>query len=160
MLNLNDILKTKIESRYSAAQLSVLILLRLVIGYHFLYEGFDKILSSTWTSAGFLKQANWIFAGFFHTIADSLNLLIFVDNINIWLQLIIGLFLVTGLFTRTAAIIGAVLITLYYVAIPPFVQNYIFIDKNLLEIFGLLVLALFRTSDIIGLDRLLKKFRS
>ena len=69
MDNLKIKRKNKIE--YSTTQLTILIVLRLIVGYHFLYEGLDKLLSYNWTAAGFLNQANWIFAGMFHSIADS-----------------------------------------------------------------------------------------
>ncbi|MEE9431879.1 MAG: hypothetical protein V3V16_12600 [Melioribacteraceae bacterium] len=48
----------------------------------------------------------------------------------------------------------------YYIAIPPFVQSNIFLDKNLLELFAFLVTALFSTSNIIGIDYIIKKYRS
>ncbi|MGD8780219.1 MAG: DoxX family membrane protein [Ignavibacteria bacterium] len=160
MINFKGISERKNENGYSTLQLTVLVILRLVVGYHFLYEGFDKLLNPNWTSAGFLSQANWMFSGFFQSLANNQTVLFIVDSLNIWAQVIIGLLLILGLFSRGAAVFGALMILLYYIAIPPFAQNYIFIDKNLLEFFALLVIALFQTSDIIGLDRLIKKFRS
>jgi len=160
MTNLVGKLVSKIDNKYSTTQLTVLVILRLVVGYHFLYEGFDKLLSSNWTSSSFLLQANWIFSDYFHSLANNPTFLLIINNVNIWAQIIIGLFLIIGLFSRIAAVAGAILILLYYIAIPPFVQNYIFIDKNLLEFFALIIIAIFQTSNIIGADRLIIKFRS
>ncbi len=143
------------SEKYIKIQTIVLILLRLVIGYHFLYEGVDKLLSPNWTSAGFLAQANWLFSDMFHFIADSPSLLTVVDFINIWGQILIGVGLILGLFSIWAAWAGALLIFLYYVAIPPFVDGFTFIDKNLFELFALLVLAVFPSSRIIGIDLLI-----
>jgi thiosulfate dehydrogenase (quinone) large subunit len=143
------------SEKYTKIQTIVLILLRLVIGYHFLYEGMDKLLSPNWTSAGFLAQADWLFSDMFHFIADTPSILTVVDFINIWGQILIGFGLMLGLFSTWAACAGALLIFLYYVAIPPFVEGPTFIDKNLFELFALLVLAVFPSSRIIGIDLLI-----
>jgi thiosulfate dehydrogenase [quinone] large subunit len=145
------------ENKYTKTQTIILVLLRLVIGYHFLYEGIDKLFAAHWTSAGFLTQSNWIFAGFFHALADSQSLIGIIDFMNVWGQILIGLGLILGLFSRWAAIFGAVLIFFYYIAIPPFITSYSFIDKNLFELFLFLIVAVFPTSKIIGIDLLIAK---
>ncbi len=149
-----------IDLKYSNKQTTVLVLLRLIVGYHFLFEGVDKLFSPAWTSAAFLLQSNWLFSGFFHYLANSEILISIVDIINIWGQILIGISLIIGLFSTTAALFGALMILSYYIAIPPFIESHIFIDKNLLELFALIIIALFPTSRIIGIDLLLKKYRS
>jgi len=144
--------------KYSKIQISILVALRLVVGYHFLFEGMDKLFNPNWTSAGFLLQSNWLFADIFHSLVDSSIILSMVDFANIWGQILIGLGLILGLFSRWAAYAGALLLFFYYIAIPPFVNSYTFIDKNLLELFAFLVLAVFPTSQIIGIDLLINKF--
>lgn len=144
---------------YTKPQLYLLVALRLIIGYHFLYEGIDKLMSDSWTSGGFLIQSNWIFSDIFIAITSSPSLMAIVDVLNIWGQIFIGLGLILGLFSTIAAICGAVLLLLYYVAIPPFIENLIFIDKNLLELFAFLIIAVFPTSKIIGIDLLIGKYR-
>ena len=143
--------------KYSNIQTIVLIVLRLVIGYHFLFEGMDKLLTPGWTSAGFLSYSNWLFADVFHFLSENSLILSTVDFINIWGQILIGLGLILGIFSTWAAYAGASLIFFYYVAIPPFVVGSSFIDKNLLELFCFLILAIFPTSHIIGLDLLINK---
>ena len=145
--------------KYSKIQLTVLVTIRLVIGYHFLFEGMDKLFTPGWTSAMFLSQSNWIFADFFRALAESSIALTIVDFMNIWGQILIGLGLILGLFSKGAAYAGALLLFFYYIAIPPFVDGYTFIDKNLFELFAFLVVAIFPTSQIIGLDLLIKKIR-
>jgi thiosulfate dehydrogenase [quinone] large subunit len=81
------------------------------------------------------------------------------DFLNIWGQILIGLGLILGLFSTIAAISGALLLILYYVTIPPFMENLLFIDKNLLEFFALLIIVVFPTSNIFGIDLLLRKYR-
>ena len=148
------------ELSYSKMQTAVLLLLRLVIGYHFLFEGMNKLVTPNWSSAPFLLQSNWLFSNFFHFLASSEILLSIVDILNIWGQILIGLSLIIGLYSSLATLFGAVLIFSYYIAIPPFIDSYTFIDKNLFELFGLIVIVLFPTSNLFGLDYLMKKYRT
>ena len=147
--------------KYSKIQTIVLIALRLLIGYHFLFEGMDKLITPSpgWTSAGFLLQSNWIFADIFHALVESSSVLSVIDFMNIWGQILIGLGLILGFYTKWAAYAGALLLFFYYIAIPPFVNSYTFIDKNLLELFAFLVIAVFPTSQIIGIDLLINKLK-
>ena len=146
-------------SNYSKIEVFVLMVLRLVIGYHFLEEGVNKLLNPNWNSAPFLLQSNWIFSDFFHNLVNNQVLLPLVNYLNIYGQILIGLSLILGMFSSVAAVIGALLILSYYVTFPPFVEGYTFIDKNLFEFFAFLITALFPTSYIIGLDSLIGKFR-
>jgi len=146
-------------SNYSKIEVFVLVVLRLVIGYHFLEEGVNKLLNPNWNSAPFLLQSNWIFSDFFHNLVNNQVLLPLVNYLNIYGQILIGLSLILGMFSSVAAVIGALLILSYYVTFPPFVEGYTFIDKNLFEFFAFLITALFPTSYIIGLDSLIGKFR-
>ena len=145
---------------YSKPQLYLLVTLRVVIGYHFLFEGFNKLFAESWSSGGFLTQSNWIFSDVFIAFANSPSLMAISDFLNIWGQIFIGLGLILGLYSRYAAFAGAVLLFLYYIVIPPFVGSYTFVDRNLLELIGLLIVAFFQTSNIIGLDGLLSRVRS
>ena len=149
---------------YSNAQLITLVILRILIGWHFLYEGIVKLLNPYWSSAGFLVESEWIFSDWFFSIASNPGILKVVDFLNIWGLIAIGLGLILGCFTRIASICGIVLLFLYYVCNPPFIGmiysaptegSYLFVNKNLIELFALLVLTLFPTGSIIGLDRLI-----
>ena len=107
--------------RYSGFQTGALVILRIFIGWHFLYEGLAKIVNPYWTSGDYLAQAQWWFGGIFHGIAARPGLLTFVDYVNEWGLFLVGLGLLLGLCTRWAAIGGIVLLFLYYIAAPPFV---------------------------------------
>ncbi|UCH13131.1 MAG: DoxX family membrane protein, partial [Bacteroidales bacterium] len=99
----------------------VFFLLRTVIGWHFLYEGVAKLFSPLWTSYDYLSVSKWIFSGFFQWIASTPQLLNIVDLLNIWGLIFIGLCLFLGVFTRLSTILGIILLSLYYLANPPFV---------------------------------------
>jgi thiosulfate dehydrogenase [quinone] large subunit len=143
--------------------LGALVALRVLIGWHFLYEGLAKAFNPYWSSTGYLLEAKGPLAGFFTSIVANPTALRIVDWLNIWGLTAIGLGLMLGLLTRPAAIAGAVLLVLYYLCNPPFIGytysaptegSYLIVNKNLIELCALIVLALFPTGRIVGLDRL------
>ena len=54
--------------KYSVYLFSIL---RILIGWHFLYEGVSKLLTPGWTSKFYLLGSRWIFADLFHAMASS-----------------------------------------------------------------------------------------
>ncbi len=151
---------------YSNTQLSLLVILRLAIGWHFLYEGISKILNPNWSSIGFLLDSKGMFSGMFHAMAGNPELVNAIDFLNIWGLTAVGLGLITGLFTQVAVIGGMVLLAFYYLSHPPLISadyaipsegSYLFVNKNLIEFFALWVLFLFPSGNRIGLDRFIFK---
>jgi thiosulfate dehydrogenase [quinone] large subunit len=154
---------------YGMFQLIALVSLRMLIGWHFLYEGVAKLTNPYWTSAGYLQESEGWFSGWFESIANSPGALALADNLNQWGLLLIGLALLVGVFARTAAFAGVVALALYYLAAPPFPGleyampaegSYMIVNKILVELAALLVIMGFPTSHRIGLDRLLFKKRN
>ena len=154
------------NSKYSNVQLFWLVALRVLIGWHFLYEGLVKVVNPNWSGAGYLMDSQGIFKGFFHSLAANQSVLLVVDFLNIWGLIAIGLGLIVGLFTRIALSAGILLLLFYYFSHPPFVGlkyglpmegSYLFVNKNLIEMAAMIVLLLFPTSKIIGIDRLIFK---
>ncbi len=147
---------------YSNAQLSMLVILRLAIGWHFLYEGISKILNPNWSSIGFLLDSKGLFSGMFHSMAANPDLVNSIDFLNAWGLAAIGLGLITGLLTQIATLAGMVLLAFYYLSHPPLITSeyaipsegsYLWVNKNLIEFFALWVLFLFPSGNRIGLDR-------
>ena len=58
--------------------------LRILVGWHFLYEGIIKLMTPGWSSKMYLMGSNWIFSDLFHRMADSLAIVNAVDFMNIW----------------------------------------------------------------------------
>lgn len=146
----------------SNSQLYGIIALRVLIGWHLLYEGVSKILNPYWSSAAFLLDSKWIFSGVAKSIASNPDLLTFVDYLNIYGLTAIGFSLILGLFSRLSSLFGAILILTYYLFAPPFIGleysrpaegSYIIINKNLIEACALFVLYHFPTGHIVGLDK-------
>ena len=157
------------KDAYSGSQLIGLVILRILIGWHFLYEGISKLVNPYWSSAAYLLDSKWIFSSLAERIVANPTLLGFTDSVNMWGLTIIGLSLILGFMSRYGAIAGLVFVLLYYVFAPPFIGleyskpgegSYIIVNKNLIEACALYVLYLFPTSQLIGLDRLILSIRS
>lgn len=149
---------------YTATQLTSLVVLRILIGWHFLYEGIVKVLNPYWSSAGFLIETKGIFSGLATSIVASPTTLGIIDFLNMWGLIAIGLGLIAGCLTRIASISGIALLFFYYVFNPPLIGytystpvegSYLIVNKNLIEMCALFVLTIFPTGTIIGLDRLI-----
>ncbi len=95
---------TEFKNGLSRTQSAFLVLLRIFVGWHLLYEGIAKMLIPDWTSAGYLENSKWIFSGIFHSMAASEGALAVVDFMNVWGLTLIGLALILGLLTRYASI--------------------------------------------------------
>jgi uncharacterized membrane protein YphA (DoxX/SURF4 family) len=73
-----------------------------------------------------------------------------INNVTMWGLAVCGGLLVIGLFTRSAAFGGACLLALFYLSMPPWPGldpapiaegNYLIVNKNLVELIALLMLA-------------------
>ena len=154
---------------YTPIQKFVLVALRLLIGWHLLYEGFSKLLKPNWSSSGFLQESQWILSGFSHWIISHSMVLSTVDWLNTWGLIAIGTGLILGLFTRAAAISGAILLFIYYLNNPPLIGleysvpsegSYLIVSKTLIESVALAALAAFPSGSFAGLDLLVSQFRN
>jgi len=151
--------------RYTKLQSSALVILRITIGWHFLYEGGVKILNPHWTAKSYLLDSGGFMKGFFELIARNQTMLAVSDYANAWGLALIGLSLIIGIYTRYSSLAGIVLLLLYYLSHPAFPGieylfpsdgSYFIINKTLVELFALLVIFAFPTSHILGIERLIK----
>jgi len=159
------------------AQEVTLVLLRTLIGWHFLYEGLVKVIwpawsragvpLGRWSAAGYLHSAQGPLAGVFKGLADS-PWLPWINVLMTWSLVVVGLLLILGLFTQAAGWGALALLTLFYlswfptrgVMEPGAEGNYLFVNKNLIEWMAVAVLLAFRTGRIAGLDLLLARERT
>lgn len=149
---------------YSESQKTLLVILRILIGWHFLYEGVTKLLNPSWSSLGYLADSKGFLANMFQSWAANPNAVQTIDFINEWGLTLVGLGLIMGCLTRISIIGGIVMLAFYYLSHPPMVGYkyalpsegaYLWVNKNLIEIFALAVLYVFPTQHIIGIDRLI-----
>ena len=144
---------------------ALLALLRIVIGWHFLYEGLTKIFNPAWTARPYLEGSRWIFGDLFRWMASGDTGIQIINFANEWGLTLIGLALILGIFTRFASWAGITMLVMYYLAYPPFggysygaatEGNYLIVNKNLIELVCLLVLAFTRSDQFFGLDQLIR----
>ena len=109
------------DTRYPKAVMWGLVILRVAVGWHFLYEGVTKLLEPNWTSAAYLAESRWFLAPLFRWIVANPTALEVADQLNMWGLTLIGLALILGCFSRIASLSGALLLFLYYVASPPLI---------------------------------------
>jgi thiosulfate dehydrogenase [quinone] large subunit len=147
---------------YSGKQLTLLVLLRLAIGWHFLYEGIAKLLNPDWSAGSYLSNSVGFLSGFFKGLAANASMLKVVDFCNEWGLVLIGIGLILGFLTNISTIAGIFLLALYYLAQPPLIGvaaplsvegSYLFVNKILVELIAMAVLLVFPTGIHIGIDR-------
>jgi thiosulfate dehydrogenase [quinone] large subunit len=135
--------------------------LRVSVGWHFLYEGIAKLTAPSWSAAGYLKQARGPFAGLFKRLASQPNLLDLADLITMWGLTLVGVFLMLGLLTRLASLAVVGFLLLFYLCNPPFVGyfysipsegSYLIVNTNLVELSALVVILLAGSGRFAGLD--------
>jgi thiosulfate dehydrogenase (quinone) large subunit len=156
--------KVNNSESYSNWQVFSLTFLRVLIGWHFLYEGLVKLFSSPgWSAKSYLMGSVGPVAPVFKAMASHPALLNTIDFLNIWGLILIGLGLFVGLLARPLKLCGIAILLLYYLAYPPLASlavnipvegNYWIVNKNLIELAALFVLYLFPSSQITGMDRL------
>jgi thiosulfate dehydrogenase (quinone) large subunit len=154
---------------YSKTKLTALVILRLLIGWHFFYEGMIKLLNPAWTSKAYLLDSGGTARPFFEWIAGNPALLSANNLINAWVLTLAGGLLLLGWLTKPAAIAGMGLMALYYLSHPPFPDivyifpsdgNYFIVNKTLIEMAALGVIFSFPTAHIFGLERIIKKLQN
>jgi thiosulfate dehydrogenase [quinone] large subunit len=152
------------DRKLSRGPMIAITVLRVFVGWHFLYEGIAKLTAASWSSAGYLRQARGPFAEMFRGLASQPNMLANADLITMWGLTIVGLCLILGLFTRLASLAGIGFVLLFYLATPPFVGyfysiptegSYLIVNKNLVELSALVVILVTGSGRFAGLDRIL-----
>ena len=93
--------------KFTKVQVSGLVLLRILIGWHFLYEGVIKAYNPSWTSRGYLLSAS-ILKPFFAWLASD-SLISITDNLNIYGLIAVGASLLLGVRVRWGCVGGMLL---------------------------------------------------
>jgi thiosulfate dehydrogenase (quinone) large subunit len=152
------------DGKLSRWPMIAITLLRVFVGWHFLYEGLTKLMSASWSAAGYMKASRGPFSAFFKWIASQPQLLDNANLITMYGLTIVGVLLILGLFTRLASVAGIGFILLFYLCNPPFVGyfysiptegSYLIVNKNLVELAALFVILVTGSGRFAGLDRLL-----
>lgn len=136
-------------------------ILRIAIGWHFLYEGISKLFIDGWSAHSYLANTSGFMSGFYHSLAASPAMMKLVDIMNIYGLILIGLALFAGVFIRLASLAGSLLLILYYFAYPPFgsslfniSEGHLFIVDRLFIECAALLLVFFSRDRGYGIDAL------
>ena len=98
------------NSSYTKLQMTALVGLRLLIGWHFLYEGVVKMLNPNWSSMGYLMGSQGFLKSLFAAIGASSTLVGIADFVIIWSMVFIGITLIFGFLVKPAAVLGMILL--------------------------------------------------
>jgi len=146
---------------------SLLTILRIIVGWHFLYEGIAKLSNPNWSAASYLMESKWLLSGFFHWLIANSTAMQIVNFMNIWGLIIIGSCLFLGIFSRFVSISGALLMLLYYIANPPFIyssipatSHFYIINYNLIEAIVLIAIASLPKDYLWSIQRLVLFYHS
>jgi thiosulfate dehydrogenase [quinone] large subunit len=155
---------------FSASQQTALVLLRTLVGWHFLYEGYTKLLHPAWSASGaplppwssaaYLKEATGPLAPLFHWMGHAS----WIGGLDLAIAIAlaaVGVSLMLGLFTQAGCVGALALLATFYLAAMPTggidaraEGTYLLVNKNLVEAGAVLVLLVFRTGSIAGTDQL------
>lgn len=153
---------------WGRTQVFWLVVLRVVIGWYFLYEGLAKAFTPGWTSYGYIMDSQGIFSELFKQLGQNAALMSFVDVVNVYGLIIVGLLLILGLFERVGYVGAITLLVLYYLSHPaslnavyllPPEGSYLWVNKNIVMLAAVVVLMVFPTGRRIGFDRFIFKNR-
>ncbi len=139
-------------------------ILRVLIGWHFLYEGIVKMYNPDWTAFGYLASAQGPFKSIFTAMANE-SIIGWVDTLNMVALIVVGVTLLLGIFEKVGALVGIGLLGMYYLSHPPFPGltqlnvegNYWLVNKNLIEIAALVLLFYFPTGHKFGIKNVRKQ---
>jgi uncharacterized membrane protein YphA (DoxX/SURF4 family) len=156
------------KNNFKSFSVYLFTVLRILVGWHFLYEGISKLFIPGWSANVYLTGSKWIFAGVFHWLAASPTATSIVNLLNVWGLILIGLSLFAGLLVRWSSIAGAGLLLFYFVAYPPIPGytfgnvsegSYLWVNKTLIEFFILLAFVVVPADFFYGFDRWIKRWK-
>jgi thiosulfate dehydrogenase [quinone] large subunit len=165
------------DTRIDRAQWWTLVALRTAIGWHFLYEGYTKLLNPAWSrtgaplepfsSAGYLQAAGGPLGDVFRSLARP-EWIPWIDLAVAVALVAAGLMLMLGLLTQLGCALALALLAVFYVSAIPLSGvpqpraegTYLIVNKNLIELVAVVVVMTFRTGRVAGLDLLIRRSRA
>ncbi|MDO8581623.1 MAG: DoxX family protein [bacterium] len=143
----------------SKSQKISLLLVRLALGWLFLYAGITKLINPEWSAAGFLNNAK-TFTGLFQWFASPANIG-WINFVNEWGLTLLGISLILGIGVRFSSVLGALLMVLYYLPRLQFPHpdaNSFIVDQHIIFIFVLIFFATVRAGRVYGLESWCENF--
>ncbi len=136
-----------------------LFILRISMGWLFLYAGVTKLLNPAWSSAGYIGNAK-TFVSFYQWLLSP-SLLPIINLVNEWGLTLLGISLILGIAVRISSVLGAALMMMYYFVILEFpypnLHSYI-VDEHIIYALVLIFLATIRAGKIWGIGSMCAKW--
>ncbi len=129
---------------------------RLVMGFFFIWSGFDKLFNDFSSVGWLLNVTQGPLKDIFIDLGESQTAVDIVDPLVIWGQIFIGISLLLGLFTRVGAFMGALQMALIYLAILWPEHNPV-VDDHLIYVGIFALLGALGAGRIFGLDYFIEK---
>jgi len=144
--------------------------IRILMGAVFLYAGLDKTLfaSKAFDATGFLKFATLGATAtsaqgavvnpthdFWVNLAANPGAMSVINFVVPYGELAIGIALILGLFTRFSALMGVIMVGLFYLASWDFSVNYL--NSDAVYVIATAILGIFAAGEVWGLDGVMKK---
>jgi len=144
--------------------------IRILMGSVFLYAGLDKTLfaSGPFDASGFLKFATMGATAtsaqgaivnpthdFWVSLAANAGAMQVINFLVPFGELAIGIALLLGLFTRFSALMGVIMVALFYVASWDFSVNYL--NSDAVYVIATAIVGIFGAGEVWGLDGVLDK---
>lgn len=128
--------------------------LRVVIGFYFLYAGYEKIeteLGGRFATSGYLSHVRGPLATFFQSMAGNPA----VEYLLVWGEFLVGVSLLFGILTRVGGVSGVAISALLYLSQLP-VTNNPFVNQYFILIMVFLAFVFLESGRFLGLDGILQ----
>lgn len=144
------------ESLAQAIMPPATLLLRLLMGWIFVWSGFDKLIRG-FDSSGFLVNGSQgPLHGWFVSLGENTAATDVINPLVVWGQILIGLALIFGLGTRFALFWAAAMMFMFYIVQFPPAHNP-FMDEHLVYIVVFALLGALGAGRILGLDAVVER---
>lgn len=147
---------TNIEQRLNKKYGRLLLLSRLSIGWLMFYAGITKVLNPDWSAAGYLTHAK-TFTGFYIWFSNP-GMIGITNFLNKWGLTLIGISLILGAGVRLSAMLGAIMMLLYYFPAVefPYTDHGYIVDDHIIYAAVLLFFVSIRAGRYYGFDKFVK----
>lgn len=135
-----------------------IVFLRIGLGWIFFYSAMTKIMDPNWSAAGYLTSAKTL-SNFYLWFSNPQNIK-WVNFLNMWGQLFIGVSLISGTLVRFASYGGIVMMILYYLPVLrfPYVgKTGYLIDEHIIYILLFVLFIVTNAGVLWGGDKYLQK---
>lgn len=135
-----------------------LFLLRIALGWLFLYAGLTKLTTANWSALFYLKDPQnfpWLFQWF--ALPSNIG---WVSQLTMWGETLIGIALLLGIFVPIAAISGMLMMLLFYLPILKFPypdKHSLIVNDHVIYALSLFVLWQLKAGKYWGLSEVIKK---